>query len=277
MRYRVKNGFTDIVAYIFLIVLALICALPFYSMLISATHSNAELASGMPLTIGTSLFANYQELVRLTSIWRWFFNSLLIALPATFLAGYVGSLTAYGFAKFTFRGHKVLFWVVMSTMMIPAQVALLGLFQLSKIYGLLNTYWPLILPAAVSGTSVFWMRSAIESNIDSALLEAARIDGCGELHIFHRIVLPLVKPAFATISIINFVGFWNNYLGPLIILNTDKKYPMALGIAVIKGMEVLNWGVLYTAIAISVIPIMLVFSLLSKHIIGGLTMGSVKG
>ncbi len=277
MKYKIMQRCSDVFIYLFLGAVALLCVVPFYTMIISSTHTTSALSSGLVFTLGSNLLANYEELLRLGDIWLWFRNSLIIALPATFLSGYIGSLTAYGFAKYRFRGRDMLFWVVLSTMMIPTQIVLLGLFQLCQIYGLLNTYWPLILPAAVSGTSVFWMRSAIQSNIDDALIEAARIDGYGELRIFHAIVLPLVKPALATISILNFVANWNNYMAPLILLNDNKKMPLSVGIAILKNVDVRDLGAIYLAISISIVPIMIVFMLMSKYIIGGLTVGGVKG
>ena len=272
-----KISVSRIVIFVFLAVLAIICVLPFYSMIISATRSSAELARGMGFTPGKNLLPNYKELTRIVPIWKWFLNSLLISVPSTVLTGYFGGLTAYGFEKFRWRGQKILYWVVLSTMMIPTQVTLIGLFQISKIYGVLNTYIPLIVPAIANGATVFWMRSSIESSIDDAYIEAARMDGCSELSIFNRIVLPLLKPALATISILNFVGSWNNYMGPLILINTVDKYPMALGIAVLKQMDKSDFGVIHTGIAISIVPIMVVFTFLSKKIIGGLTVGGVKG
>lgn len=277
MSHRLKKIISYIILYAFLLFLTVICVLPFYSMIISATHTGADLAKGLVVLPGKAFFGNYERLLRTTDIWRWFFNSFFIALPSTMLSAYFGALTAYGFAKFRFKGRGILYMVVLSTMMIPGQVTLIGLFQISKMYGLLNTYVPLVAPAIISGTSVFWMRSAIESTIDDAYIEAARIDSYGEFMIFNKIIIPLVKPAIATISIINFIGVWNNYMGPLIMLNSDRKYPLALGIAILKGMESQDLGVIYMGVAISIVPIMIVFSLLSKHIIGGLTVGGVKG
>ncbi len=277
MSHRLKKIISYIILYAFLLFLTVICVLPFYSMIISATHTGADLAKGLVVLPGEAFFGNYERLLRTTDIWRWFFNSFFIALPSTMLSAYFGALTAYGFAKFRFKGRGILYMVVLSTMMIPGQVTLIGLFQISKMYGLLNTYVPLVAPAIISGTSVFWMRSAIESTIDDAYIEAARIDSYGEFMIFNKIIIPLVKPAIATISIINFIGVWNNYMGPLIMLNSDRKYPLALGIAILKGMESQDLGVIYMGVAISIVPIMIVFSFLSKHIIGGLTVGGVKG
>ncbi len=162
-------------------------------------------------------------------------------------------------------------------MMIPTQLGLLGFYELNKSLKLLNTFIPLIIPAAASPFTVFFMRQYLKSTLHPGLIDAARIDGAGELKIFHKIVLPLMMPAIATMSIFAFIGSWNNYLMPLIIIFSPEKYTLPVLMGYLKGGKVAeNLGSIYLAIAISVVPIMTAFIFLSKHIIGSISAGGIK-
>jgi multiple sugar transport system permease protein len=265
------------ILYILLILLAILCFLPFYIMIINATHSNTELSSKLMLLPGKSLMDNYRRLMQNVNIWRGFFNSLFISTCVTILSGYFSALTAYGFSKFKFKGNKALYWVVLGTMMIPGQLGLIGFFQLCKSLNMLNTYWPLILPSIANAGTVFFIKGYTDSAIHISLIESARIDGCGEFKIFNRIVLPLIIPSVATMSIFTFVNSWNNFLTPLVLLFDMDKFTLPILVVVARGVYQTDFGAIYTGIAISVVPIMIVFIFMSKYIIGGLTTGSVKG
>ena len=272
-----KFTLSKAVLYILLIFLAILCFLPFYIMIINSTHSNTELSSKLMLLPGKSLMENYKRLLENVNIWRGFFNSLFISVCVTILSGYFSALTAYGFSKFKFKGNNALYWVVLGTMMIPGQLGLIGFFQLSKSLNILNTYWPLILPSIANAGTVFFIKGYTDSAIHASLIESARIDGCGEFKIFNKIVLPLIIPSVATMSIFTFVNSWNNYLTPLVLLFDMDKFTLPILVVVARGVYQTDFGAIYTGIAISVVPIMIVFAFMSKYIIGGLTMGSVKG
>ncbi|SHF39832.1 multiple sugar transport system permease protein [Caldanaerobius fijiensis DSM 17918] len=265
------------IIYVFLIIMSIISFLPFYIMIINSTHSNDELATKLLLLPGNSLIANYTRMVQNINIWRGFLNSVIIAVSCTVLSGYFSALTAYGFSKYKFKGNSILFWFILATMMIPGQLGLVGYFQLVKSLGLLDTYWPLILPSIASASSVFWIRQYIDSSVQDSLIESARIDGCGEFMIFNKIILPLIVPAIATISIFTFVGSWNNYLAPLVLIFSQDKFPLPVLVAMMKGYYSNDYGAMYLGVAISVVPIMIAFFFFSKHIVGGLTVGSIKG
>ncbi|MBD9005052.1 MAG: ABC transporter permease subunit [Porphyromonadaceae bacterium] len=170
----------------------------------------------------------------------------------------------------------VLFAVVLASMMIPSQLSMIGFYQLNLRLHLLNSYVPFILPGIANATAVFFLRGIIEQSIPQSMMEAARLEGCGEWKIFNRIVLPCVLPGVATMCIFNFVSCWNNYMGPLILLTSNKKYTMPVMIAMIKGLYLSNYGAMYLAIAISIVPIIIVYIFFSKYIINGLTVGSDK-
>lgn len=273
-----ENKITKTVGvYAFLIMLTAICLIPFYIMIIDSTHTNGEIASKLWILPGTALLDNYRRLISTVPIWRGFFNSLFIAVSTTIVSGYFSALTAYGFSRYRFKGNKVLFAIVLGSMMIPMQLGFIGFYQLIRKMNLLNSYIPLIIPSIANASSVFFIKGYTDDAVNLSLIEAARIDGCNEFSIFNKIALPLIMPSIATMSIFTFIGTWNSYLTPLILITDMDKYTLPIMQVVARGVYKTEFGAIYTCIAISVIPVMIAFAFLSKKIIGGLTIGGVKG
>jgi multiple sugar transport system permease protein len=262
--------------WLLLIVLTLLCAVPFVVVFINSTHSSLDIVKQFNVLPGDALAENYQTMQKLVDIWRGFFNSVVITVPFTLLTGYFGAFTAYGFAKYKFRFQNVLYAIVLASMMIPSQLSIIGFYRLCLKLSLTNNYLPFILPGIANATSVFFLRGIIEQSISDSMIEAPRLEGCSEFGIFNRIVLPCILPGVASMCIFNFVASWNAYMGPLIILQRKELYTMPVMISMIKGLYVTNYGAMYLAVAISVIPIMLVFAFFSHYIIDGLTAGSEK-
>ncbi len=273
---RKKIKFSNVFIYIILLLLLALTVLPFYLVIINSTHSSINIATKLNLGIGSYLVDNYQTMQDKINIWEGFKNSLMIAIPYTIFTGYFGALTAYGFAKFRFKGNHVLFIIVLVSMMIPSQLSIIGFYQLNLKLHTINSYASFIFPGIANATAVFFLKGIIEQSISSSLLEAGRVEGCSEFRIFNRLVLPCITPGIATICIFNFVSCWNNYLGPLIIMTNNDKFTLPVMIAIIKGLYQSNYGAMYTAIAISIIPIIIVYLFLSKYIINGLTVGAEK-
>ena len=271
-----KSSPSRIIMYLFLIILTLLSIVPFYLVVVNATHTSFDIVTKLNLLPGTAIQDNYATMQTHVNIWRGFLNSLIIAVPYTILAGYFGALTAYGFSKYRFKGKKFLFGIVLATMMIPSQVSIIGFYMLNLKLHLLNTYWPFIIPGIANATTVFFLRGIISQSIPDSILESARMEGCSEFGIYNKIVLPCITPGVVTMSIFNFVACWNNYMGPLIIMSKSDMYTMPVMIAAIKGLYLSNYGAMYLAIAISVVPIIVVFCFFSKYIINGLTVGSEK-
>lgn len=271
-----KSICTKIIIYTFLIFLLLISLVPFYLVAINATYDSVSIVTKLNLLPGKSGGDNYRKLQEHTNIWRGFQNSLCITVPFVLLSSYFGALTAYGFAKFNFKGRQFLFSIVLASMMLPTQLSIIGFYFLNLKLGLLNTFWPFIIPGIANTSAVFFLRGMIQQAIPDSMLEAARMEGCNEFRIFNWIVLPCIVPGLSTIAIFNFVLSWNNYMGPLIILSEMKKFTMPILIATIKGVYLSNYGAMYMAILISIIPIILIYSLLSRYIIHGLTIGAEK-
>jgi multiple sugar transport system permease protein len=268
---------TNIVIYAFLLLLALTCLIPFYSMIVDATHTSIEIATGFWVSPGPALVSNYNRLIGIVNIWQGFLHSLYIATLSTILSLYFSALAGYGFSKYSFKGKNFLFAFVLGTMMIPGQLGIIGFFHLMSNWHLLNTYWPLILPSISSAFLIFFFRQICESSVPNELLDAARIDGAGELRIFHRIVLPLLIPGLATMGIFTFIGSWNSFLMPLIIIFDNSKQVLPVMVALTKGQFSTDYGAQYVGVVISVIPILIVFAVLSRRIIGGITVGALKG
>lgn len=271
-----KLKLSAVAIYAFLGVLLLLSVVPFYLVTVNGTHTSFDIVTRLNLLPGAALAENYTTMQSHVNIWRGFANSLVIAVPYTVLTGYFGAFTAYGFAKFEFRGKRLLYAVVLASMMIPTQVTIIGFYQLNLKLKLLNSYWPFVLRGFCNATTVFFLRGIISQSIPDSMIEAARIEGCSELGIFNRIILPCVKPGVMTMCIFNFVACWNSYIEPLIIMTDNKMYTLPVMISMIKGLYLSNYGAMYLAIAISVIPIIVVFCFLSKYIINGLTVGSDK-
>ena len=244
--------------------------------LINSTHNSFDIVTRLNLTPGNQFLVNYQTMMEKSDIWQGFLNSLMVTVPFTIFTGYFGAMTAFGFAKYSFRFHKSLFWVVLISMMLPAQLSIVGFYKLNLNLGLLNSYIPFIAPGIANATAVFFLKGIIEQSIPDSLLEAGRIEGCSEMHIFHHLILPCIIPGIATMCIFQFVSSWNNYLGPLIILSDNYKYTMPVMIAMIKGLYKTNYGAMYVAIVLSVAPIIVLYTFFSQYIINGLTVGSDK-
>lgn len=272
--YKIKKT----IIYICLILLAASCLLPFLLMMVNATRSGVEITHGFTFIPSTHLKDNWEQLFKYMNLFQGFANSLKVAIPATILTGYFSAITAYALAVYKFKGNKAIFTVIVVFMMIPAQLSLIGFYNLCMSLKLVDSYIPLIVPAVAAPGTVFFLRQYVQSTLSPALLEAARIDGASEIRIFHKIVLPIMIPGIATMSIGAFIGNWNNYLVPLILLNTPSKMTLPVMVSTLRAATDLqaNQGAIYLAVAISVIPILIAFCFFSKYIISSISAGSVK-
>jgi multiple sugar transport system permease protein len=196
----------------------------------------------------------------------------------TFLTAYFSALTAYGFAVYEFKGRNIIFTVVLVLMMVPSQLGLLGFYDLVVAMNLMDNYLPLIIPAIASPFVVFFLRQYLISVLPRSIIEAARIDGASEILIFHKIGIPMMMPGIATISITTFIGSWNNYLMPLVLLLSPEKFTLPVMMASMRASRDMtsNMGATYLSIAISVLPILIAFMFLSKYIISNISAGGVK-
>ncbi|MFV0430937.1 MAG: carbohydrate ABC transporter permease [Alphaproteobacteria bacterium] len=279
-------SFNRMFLYTFLVVLTIMCFTPFYMMMINATRSSPDISTGFALLPDSmnQMMANYNRMQSIINIWRGLFNSFVITVPYVLISSYFSALTAWGFTFYRFKGRNILFMIVIGTMMIPPQLGLIGYNEMMIFLGNTTGYsfrdnWiSLWFPAFFTGASVFFLRQYMIAAIPYEIVESCRMDGAGELAIFHRVVIPLSMPSIATMGIFTFVYAWNNYLTPLILLDTQDIYPVSLLISTLRntayGHEL---GAIYLAIAISVLPILFAFVFLSRYIINGISAGAVKG
>ena len=269
-----------IIAYIVLILVAFLCLIWFYILFINATRSHAELNRGFTPLPSTHLLENWTNLLHGTlPMWSGLLNSLIVALLSAALSTSFSTMTAYAIHAYDFKLKKVLFTFILMIMMIPTQVTALGFLQLVTKMKLENSFIPLIVPSIAAPITFFYMKQYMDSTLPLSLIEAARIDGAGEFRTFNTIALPLMKPAIAVQAIFTFVSSWNNYFVPSLILHDDKKKTLPILIAQLRSADFLKFdmGQVYIMIAFSIFPVIVVYLILSKSIVGGVTLGGVKG
>lgn len=271
---KIKKG----ILYVLLILLGAACLFPFLLMIVNATRSGVEITRSFTLIPSNHIKENWEVVFSYFNLFKGMRNSLLVAVPATLFTAYFSALTAYGLAMYQFKGNKLIFTTILVFMMIPGQLGLIGFYNLCTKLHLVNSYIPLVIPAIAAPGTVFFLRQYVLSVLPPSLIEAARIDGAGELYSFHRIVLPVMSPGIATMSIMAFIGNWNSYLTPMIILNKNDKFTLPVMMATLRASTDIqsNQGAIYLAVAISVIPILIVFCFCSKYIISSISAGSVK-
>ncbi len=264
-------------AYVVVGVGALIMLAPFYFMFVFATHSRTEIFSlPPPLFFGDDFLSNLKILTDRMPFWRNLGWSLYVALASTLLTLLFCSLGGYAFAMFEFKFKNALFGLVMGTMLLPSFMNMIPTFMIMDALGWIDQPKALYIPGAASAFGIFLMRQFVSSSIPKELIEAARMDGCGELSIYARIVLPLLKPALGTLGLITFIASWNNFIGPLIVMRSPEMYTLPLALRSLQSPVNTEWGALMTGSAIATLPLVVLFVLSSRQLISGLTAGAVK-
>lgn len=258
---------------------ALIMLAPFYFMFVFATHTNTDILSvPPPIWFGDALFDNLNELVaQRPMFWRSVGLSLWIATASTVLNLFLCSLGGYGFSMYEFRGRDKLFAALMATMLLPAFVGMIPYVLMMKELGWLNSTRALIIPGACSAFGIFLMRQYIGSAVPRELVEAARMDGCGEFGIYWRVVLPLIGPAMGTLGLVTFIGSYNNFVGALLVMSDMEMFTAPLVLRSLQGTGQTPWGAISAGSAVTVLPLLVLFILYSRRLIEGLTAGAVKG
>ena len=269
-----------ILAYAVLCLLSFLCLFFFYILLINASRSHAQLQQGFSLLPGGHFRDNFSHVIHdgTIPILKGTLNSLLVAACSSVLTTCFSAATAYGLYVYDFRLKKAAFTFIMAILVMPTQVTALGFLRLITAMHLYDTLLPLILPSIASPAVVYFMYSYMESSLPLALVEAARIDGSGELHTFLSIVLPIMKPAMATQAIFGFVGTWNQLFMPSILLTRNDLYTMPMMVSQLKGdIYKVEYGAVYLGLTLSVLPLFIIYFSLSRYIIAGVALGSVKG
>ena len=256
---------------------ALIMLAPFYFMFVFATHSRTEIFSlPPPLWFGDDFLNNVQILTQRLPFWRNLGLSLYVGVCNTGLTLLFCSMGGYAFAMYEFRYKKALFGLVMGTMLLPSFMNMIPSFMIMDLLGWIDQPRALYIPGAASAFGIFLMRQFISSAVPRELVEAARMDGCGELGIYARIVLPLLKPALGTLGLITFISSWNNFIGPLVVMRSPEMYTLPLALRSLQSPVDTEWGALMAGSAIATLPLIVLFVLCSRQLISGLTVGAVK-
>ena len=256
---------------------------PFLLLVMNATRSSDAIKSGISLIPSTHFLENWKNLMvkqngMQITLQRAALNSLTITVPGTILSVYFSSLTAYGIFVYDFNLKKLAWAFIMAIMMVPSQISIIGFYRFMLDLKLVDTYIPLIIPTIATPAVVFFMKQYMESTLSIEMIEAARIDGSGELHTFNRIIMPIMKPAVATQAIFQFIAQWNNLFTPTIMLTSDSKKTLPMFVQLLSSNQFrTDYGVVYVGLFVTIIPLIVVYLILSKYIVAGVALGGVKG
>ena len=264
--------------YVFCTFLSLLAIVPFWIMIVNATRSSQAIQQGVSLIPGTYLQYNWNVLATKNfNVAIGFKNSAIIAFASTILGVYFSAMTAYGFKVYDFKGNKFLYAVVLAIIMIPGQVTGTGFFMFMYQLGLVDNRLAMIIPSIASAATVFFFRQYLEANLQLSLVEAARIDGCGELRTFNSIILPIMVPAMATMGIMAMIGSWNNYLTPLMLFTKPDLKTLPMMVQELRGdIYRTEYGSIYLGLTMTALPLIIVYFAFSKYIIAGVALGGVK-
>ena len=279
-----KDNQTDVVrtviAYVVLIILTFLCLFFFYILIINCTRSHQQLQAGFSFLPGSSFMKNFNNVIHDAKlpVLSGIKNSLIVSTCTAVLATYFSTLTAYGLYAYDFKLKKPAFVFIMLILVMPTQVSAMGFINIITKMGMLNTLYPLILPSIAAPAVFYFMYSYMQSSLPMELVEAARIDGCNEFKIFNTIVIPIMKPAIAVQAIFQFVFNWNNYFIPALVLQSNNKRTLPILIAMLRSADFLKFdmGKVYMLITIAIVPIIIVYIMLSRYIGAGVAIGGVK-
>lgn len=263
--------------YVILIAIALVMLLPFYMMFVMSTLKTNEIYSFPPIvTFGSNLLENFKNMTAAVNLPKAFLNSCIVTFSYTILVLFFCSMGGYAFSVYDFPGKNQLFAILLGTMMIPATAGMIPWFIMMSKFGWVNDFKALIIPGCANAFGIFWMRQYCQNNVPKALMEAARIDGCSEWTIFFRVIAPILKPAYASLGIMNFVNQWNEFTQALIILRKEKMYTLPLLLRSMVSDRGTDYGAMMLASTCAVLPLLICFLCASKFFMDGLTAGAVK-
>ncbi len=276
MRFQTKVR--KVLTYAALSLMAIVFAYPFYSVFVLATWPSQQVLSFPPrFFFGDGLAENFTQLLARIPFPKNFYNSLGIALLSTASVLFFCTMAGFAFAKYEFKFKKELYAFVIATMAIPSFLNIIPFYKMMVSFGWINTWLPLVVPGMAGAFGIFLMTQFMENSIPDDILDAARIDGLGEAGILLRIIFPLARPGLAVLGIVTFVGSWNNFTGPLILLPRIDSTTLPVALSVLNSRVDNNLGALMLGNALTLLPLMVIFIFFSKQIISGLTAGAIKG
>jgi cellobiose transport system permease protein len=268
---------TSLLVNLALLVGGLISLFPFYWLVVMSTNTSNDIFHFPPkLTFGSQLLSNISHVLTSIDFFGAFLNTLFVAGSHTVLILFFCSLAGFSFAKFEFPGKNVLFVMMLGTLMIPSQLALVPRFVIMAHLGWVNSYNALIIPGAVSAYGIFWMRQYAQDAIHNDLLDAARIDGCNHFRMYWSIALPFLRPALAFLGVFSFINAWNDYLWPLIILDDPHKYTIQVALSQLNGIYKTDYSMVMTGTLMATLPLIFIFLLGSRQFIADIAAGALK-
>jgi ABC-type glycerol-3-phosphate transport system permease component len=276
--YRFNTALMRIFVYAVLIILLVVTIVPIWLLIVNATRSTAEIQQGISILPSTHLLDNYDILLgRGLNMVRGFSNSLYVAVASTIITVYFSLLTAYGIVVYNFKGKQFFSNFIVLLVLIPMQLSIIGFYQYMSRLGLTDNYASLILPLIANAGAVFFGKQYLESMIIHELIDAARIDGASELGIFHRVMMPIAAPGAATMGIFAFVASWNNFFNAFILISSIEKYTLPMLVRTLSGdVYRTEYGAIYLGLAITIVPIIIIYAIFSRYIVSGIAMGAVK-
>jgi len=276
--YRLITNIQRVLIYIFLIILLLVTIGPIWLLLVNATRSTVEIQQGIGFLPSTHLLENYNIMLgKGLNLPRGFTNSLFLSTAVTVISVYFSLLTAYALVVYDFPGKRFFYNFILVLVLLPLQLSIIGFYQYMSKLHLVDNYASLILPSIASAGVVFFAKQYLESVVIQDLIDAARIDGANELQIFHQVMLPIALPGAFTMGIFAFVGSWNNFFTPFIMISSIEKYTLPMLVQTLRGdMYRTEYGSIYLGLAITVVPIIVIYALFSRYIVNGIALGAVK-
>lgn len=276
---RARKGAADAVTYATLVVAGLLILLPLFWMITTSLKSRAEIFLVPPVWIPrTAHWENYREALTAMPFGRFFLNTVVITVLSVIGQSISSPLVAYSFARLRFRGKNLLFMLVLGTMMLPAQVTMIPVYLLFRQLHWIDTFLPLVVPQFFGSAYFIFLLRQFMLTIPSELGDAAKIDGCGYFGTFSRIFVPLSKPALATLAIFTFMWSWNDFMGPVIYLNSQDKWTLSVGL---RGFQAMygqtKWHLMMAASLVTVIPCVLLYFFAQRYFIQGIVITGVKG
>jgi multiple sugar transport system permease protein len=264
--------------YAVLIILLVISLVPIWLVIVNATRSTPEIQQGIGYLPSTHLLENYRILLsKGIDLMQGFSNSFYVSIATTLISVYSSFLTAYAIVVYDFKGKQILYNFIVVLVMIPMQLSIIGFYQYMSRLGLTDNYASLILPAIASAGGVFFGVQYLESMVIHELIDAGRIDGAGELGIFHRIMMPIAAPGAFTLGIFAFIAAWNNFFNAFILISSFDKYTLPMLVKTLQGdVYETEYGAIYLGLAMTIVPIILMYAFFSRYIVSGIAMGSVK-
>ncbi|ALS26394.1 sugar ABC transporter permease [Paenibacillus sp. 32O-W] len=271
------NRWKSVVVHAGLLAGLLLSIFPFYWLAVMATRTTSEIYSFPPrLWFGGELGANISRVMASIDFWGAFFNTLFVASAVTVLVLFFDSLAGVTFAKFRFPGSRWLFIVLLATMMAPSQLSLVPSFVIMAEFGWVGSFKALIIPGMVNAFGIFWIRQYAQQSIPDELLDAGRIDGCGFFRLYWNVSLPILRPALSFLGAFTFIGVWNDYLWPLIVLTDSSKFTLQVALASLNGIYQTDYSMVIAGTLMAVIPLIVLFLFVSRQFISDIAAGAVK-